>query len=249
MEALAGIARARQRGACWSAAPGCTCAPWPAACRSTIPATMPAIRARLEERLAAEGLPALAGGAVEPRARTGRRHRSWPTPAAWCGPWSGPPCWATCRHRHRSATRRRCSGWASSLAPDAQLAVIEQRVRAQFRDGLLDEASSCATATARSLRAVQRDGLSRSLRRAGRTQRARGGHPADAIRTRQYARRQRTWFRAEDDIRWLPAGDGTRSGAGEGTLAAAWPLVERSAPRRPPPRHGSATAAASGHVS
>ena len=30
----------------------------------------------------------------------------------------------------------------------------------------------------------------------------------DAQRTRAYARRQRTWFRSEPDIHWLPPGPG-----------------------------------------
>ena len=41
-----------------------------------------------------------------------------------------------------------------------------------------------------------------------------------STRTRQFARRQRTWFRSEPDITWLDA-------TAEVPMAAARPLVER----------------------
>jgi tRNA A37 N6-isopentenylltransferase MiaA len=46
---------------------------------------------------------------------------------------------------------------------------------------------------------------------------------SDALRTWRYARRQRTWFRSEPGIRWLPAGEG----AVDAALEALSPLRER----------------------
>ena len=45
----------------------------------------------------------------------------------------------------------------------------------------------------------------------------------DVRRTRGYARRQRTWFRSEPGLRWLPPGS-HRAGAALDVIRAAMPL-------------------------
>ena len=194
-----------------------------------------AVRARLEERLLSEGLAALAAELT----------RTAPTMAAGTD-------LANPRRVVRALERATVLGdlppprptgypapvlWLGlTTPPEAHARAIEERVRSQFRDGLLEEAASLRARYPEDLRAFSAMGYREAFDvLAGRTDLA-SAIAADSTRTRQYARRQRTWFRAETDVHWVAAG--------EGALAAAWPLVEAF-------RAGIAatTGVASGHVS
>lgn len=178
----------------------------------------PAVRRLLDERLEREGLASLAGElqARAPGAATGvelsnpRRviralerlavvgDASPPPPAGYPGPRL----------------------WLGVEAPaDRHPAWIEARIVAQFRDGLLDEAAALLKRYPPDLRAFSAVGYREAFAVVGGRSTLPAAVAAAALRTRQYARRQRTWFRREPVDLWLPAG--------EGALAAALPLVER----------------------
>jgi tRNA dimethylallyltransferase len=85
---------------------------------------------------------------------------------------------------------------------------IAQRVDAMFRAGLIDEVRGLlAAGYGRELRSMQAIGyrevcalLAGELDEAGARERI-------AVATRRYAKRQRTWFRAEPGLRWISARD------------------------------------------
>ncbi|MDQ3937913.1 MAG: tRNA (adenosine(37)-N6)-dimethylallyltransferase MiaA [Chloroflexota bacterium] len=164
----------------------------------------PLLRAALEERLAGEGLPALAAELhrVAPRVAAAtdlanprrvvralervRLHgdrlppppRGYPAPVTWIG---------------LAAEQGVHESW------------ITRRTRGQFEGGLLDEAADLlrryppsapafSAVGYREAFAVLQGGLSREE-----------AIERTITRTRQFARRQRTWFRAERDVHWLDA--------------------------------------------
>jgi tRNA dimethylallyltransferase len=94
------------------------------------------------------------------------------------------------------------------LSPPAALHErwIAERASWQFESGLLDEARTLLERYPEDLRAFTAVGYREAFDvLAGRASRE------EAIarvirRTRQYARRQRTWFRAEPELRWLEPG-------------------------------------------
>jgi tRNA dimethylallyltransferase len=105
------------------------------------------------------------------------------------------------------------------LKPVVHRQRIAERARAQFEGGLLDEAATLRERYEADLPAFAAFGyreamahLQGELSREEALERTIG-------RTRAYARRQRTWFRAEPQIRWLESGDQA--------LAAATELVRR----------------------
>jgi tRNA dimethylallyltransferase len=92
---------------------------------------------------------------------------------------------------------------------------IADRVAWQFDHGLADEAEALHQRYPEDLRAFSAVGYREAFDLlSGRITRERAIERA-VIRTRQYARRQRTWFRSEPDVTWLPGG----SGATERALA------------------------------
>ena len=162
----------------------------------------PALRARLEDRLAAEGLAALVaelsslapGQASRVELANPRRvvraleraillgdvpppaPEGYPARVVWLGVQPGPD----------------------------HVAVIEERVRAQFRDGLLDEAAALRDRYGEEPRPFGAMGYREAFDvLAGRSS-LEAAIATDVVRTRAYAGRQRTWFRAEPDIQWLP---------------------------------------------
>jgi tRNA dimethylallyltransferase len=170
------------------------------------------VRAELEDRLEREGLPSLlaelhsiAPSAWERVDRANHRRviraierarvegdapprppEGYPAPVAWLGIAADPG-------RH---------------AQD-----IEERARAQFRDGLLDEAAALRERFGEDLRPFGAMGYREAFDVLA------GRRTLDAAvfrtseRTRSYASRQRTWFRAEPDIHWLPPGPGSMAAA------------------------------------
>jgi tRNA dimethylallyltransferase len=96
---------------------------------------------------------------------------------------------------------------------------ITERARAQFESGLLEEAASLRQRYDRSLPAFSAFGYQEAFAVLDGTLTVEQAIERDATRTWQFARRQRTWFRAEPDVTWL---DGASS-----PLAAAANLVRR----------------------
>jgi tRNA dimethylallyltransferase len=84
---------------------------------------------------------------------------------------------------------------------------VERRAREQFEVGLLDEADRLRRRFDSSLPAFSAFGYREAFDALdGRTS-LEEAVATDARRTRQFARRQRTWFRREPDVTWLEAAD------------------------------------------
>jgi tRNA dimethylallyltransferase len=84
---------------------------------------------------------------------------------------------------------------------------IERRARSQFDDGLLEEAAALRSRYDPGLPAFSAFGYREAFAVLDGQSTVDGAVAEDALRTRRFARRQRTWFRAEPDMAWLPAGD------------------------------------------
>lgn len=165
----------------------------------------PSLRAGLEARLVEEGLEALVGDlrSVAPsaaasvdRANPRRVVRALeralllgdrPPPAPLGYP--APVCWL-----------------GLAVDPAAHAAAIEARARQQFASGLLDEAAALRDRYPEDLRAFGAMGYREAFDVLTGRATLDEAIATDARRTRAYARRQRTWFRSEPEIRWLPAG-------------------------------------------
>ena len=177
----------------------------------------PTLRADLEARLRTDGLaslvarlqevaPTVAAGtdlanprrvirALERAAAAGDRPppsaRGYPAPMLWLG---------------------------LTAEPDVHPRWIVERVRRQFADGLVEEAADLASRYPEDLRAFSAVGYREAFALLA------GGLDREAAiartvaRTRSYAKRQRTWFRAEPDIAWLPGREGWPA-------SATWDLV------------------------
>lgn len=201
----------------------------------------PLLRAEFERRLSEEGLtalseqlrrtaPTLAAAtdlanprrvvrALERAHLTGDRlapvPRGYPAPVAWIG---------------------------LAVEPEVHDQRIAQRVEWQFGNGLLDEAAALRRRYDTSLRAFSAFGY----REAFGALEGLGLEQAVAqtiIRTRQFARRQRSWFRAEPDVAWIDAAAdplpaalaSVRLALGIGRARGRAPRVPRSP--QPRPRH------------
>jgi tRNA dimethylallyltransferase len=84
---------------------------------------------------------------------------------------------------------------------------IARRARSQFNDGLLEEAASLRSRYDPGLPSFSAFGYREAFSVLDGQSTVEGAIADDALRTRRFARRQRTWFRAEPDMTWLPAGD------------------------------------------
>ena len=95
-----------------------------------------------------------------------------------------------------------------TLEPDAHRRRIRERIDSHFAAGLLDEAAALLERYPEELPAFSAMGYREAFDvLAGRCS-LDEAMARDASRTWSYARRQRTWFRAEPDIAWLEAGEG-----------------------------------------
>ena len=166
------------------------------------------LRAQLEERLAGEGLASLARELVQ-RA---------PSVAAATD-------LANARRVVRALERVSVAGdrpppaprgyparsvWIGlALDPVENARRIDERARAQFEAGLLDEARQLRDRFDAALPAFSATGYREAFDVLDGKISAEEGIARDAARTRQLARRQRTWFRAEPDINWLDATSAT----------------------------------------
>jgi tRNA dimethylallyltransferase len=89
-------------------------------------------------------------------------------------------------------------------------AAIEARASDQFGSGLLDEAAALLARYPEDLRAFDAIGYREAFDVLAGRATLEEAIARDVARTRAYAKRQRTWFRSERDIRWLD-GDGARA--------------------------------------
>ncbi len=85
---------------------------------------------------------------------------------------------------------------------------IEQRARAQFGSGLLEEAAALRERYEPDLPAFSAVGYREAFNVLAGTSTVEQAIERTAARTRQLARRQRTWFRAEPDVKWFVTGGG-----------------------------------------
>ena len=167
-----------------------------------------ALRARLEVRLAGEGLAALARE-LETRAPSVAASTDLANP----------------RRVVRALERVSVAGdrpppaprgyparsvWIGlTLDPSENARRIDERARAQFAAGLLDEARQLRERFDPAVPAFSATGYREAFDVLDGKISLEEGIARDAARTRQLARRQRTWFRAEPDINWLDATSAT----------------------------------------
>ena len=163
-----------------------------------------AVRARIEAELTAGGLPAAAGrlAIIAPSlaARTDLRNprrvaraleiaelrgdapapppRGYPGPVAWLG---------------------------LTAEPSAHRRLIAARARAQFDAGLVEEARALRERYDPSLPAFSAIGYREAWAVLDGTMTREQAIAEDARRNVAFAKRQRTWFRSEPDVRWLDA--------------------------------------------
>jgi tRNA dimethylallyltransferase len=166
----------------------------------------PAIRARLEARIATDGLAALASE-LQQRAPGAAQEIDLANP----------------RRVVRALERLEATGLATppepvgypapllwvglAREPADHAAAIAERVRWQFASGLLDEAASLRERYGEKPRAFDAIGYREAFDvLAGRATLEQSIERA-TVRTRAYAKRQRTWFRSEPDITWLSSSD------------------------------------------
>ena len=95
-----------------------------------------------------------------------------------------------------------------AVDPDRHAQDIEDRARAQFRDGLLDEAAELRARFGEDQRPFGAMGYREAFAVLSGVTSLERAILRTAERTRSYASRQRTWFRAEPDIHWLSPGSG-----------------------------------------
>ena len=167
-----------------------------------------ALRARLEVRLAGEGLAALARE-LETRAPSVAASTDLANP----------------RRVVRALERVSVAGdrpppaprgyparsvWIGlTLDPSENARRIDERARAQFAAGLLDEARQLRERFDPAVPAFSATGYREAFDVLDGKISLEEGIARDAARTRQLGRRQRTWFRAEPDINWLDATSAT----------------------------------------
>lgn len=108
--------------------------------------------------------------------------------------------------------------------PDTHVRWIRARARAQFAAGLIDEARALRERFDPGLPAFSAIGYREAWSVIDGARTLEEAIADDADRNVAFARRQRTWFRAERDIRWLAVGEGSDPLAT--TIAAARELLD-----------------------
>jgi tRNA dimethylallyltransferase len=106
-----------------------------------------------------------------------------------------------------------CLWLGLEASPQEHRRWIDERAAGQFRDGLLDEAAVLLGRYSPELRAFTAVGYREAFDVVRGESDVAAAVSRAAARTRQYARRQRTWFRREPIDAWLPAGGGAASRA------------------------------------
>lgn len=124
--------------------------------------------------------------------------------------------WASGRERYRSVK------FGLDLDRPALAERLARRVDDFFAAGLIEEVRAIlAAGVPASANAFKAIGYRQTLAalRSGAVDRV-ALRDEIVVRTRQFAKRQRTWFRGESDIEWLDAGNGARAVAD--TIVARW---------------------------
>ncbi|MEO6350418.1 MAG: tRNA (adenosine(37)-N6)-dimethylallyltransferase MiaA, partial [Candidatus Limnocylindrales bacterium] len=91
------------------------------------------------------------------------------------------------------------------VEPETHRAWIDERARAQFATGLVDEAAALRERYDSGLRSFSAVGYREAFAYIDRELSFEQAIELDITRNSQFARRQRTWFRAEPDVTWLDA--------------------------------------------
>jgi tRNA dimethylallyltransferase len=94
----------------------------------------------------------------------------------------------------------------TGVDPVRHAVAIERRAREQFANGLLDEAAGLLERYPEDLRAFGAMGYREAFDVLAGRSTLEAAIELDSRRTRAYARRQRTWFRSEPGVEWLPPG-------------------------------------------
>ena len=169
----------------------------------------PELRARLAEELDAEGLEPLAARLARARSRTPRPASTCATRAACCARSSAPRREWGSRRRRARAVRRAASAARHQPAARGPLPTHRRARALALRDGLLDEVRGLLDAGyGPELRPMTGHGYGEAARHLAGEWTWRRPIAVTARRTRQYAKRQLTWFRRDPRIVWLAAGDG-----------------------------------------
>ena len=137
--------------------------------------------------------------------------------------------------QHRFADRPFDVRWLGLALPRDTLAErLRARVAAMFAAGWVDEVRALhAAGYDRKLRAAAGDRLPRGRRAPrGRARRGDGARERIWIATRRYAKRQRTWFRAEPELDWIDADDRGRSRRARARRAQPSLIVLYDVPKR-----------------
>ena len=182
----------------------------------------PATRAELESRLVTEGLPSLVD----------ELQRLAPTVAANTD-LDNP------RRVARALERARLHGdrppppprgyparhvWIGlQVDPETHRGWIADRARAQFAHGLLEEAAALRERYGEALQAFSAVGYREAFGVLDGTLTKEEAIERTVARTHQLARRQRTWFRAEPDIKWLDSADNSLPAAHDHVRSAGIP--------------------------
>ncbi len=189
------------------AGPACTCAPSARGLDTDALPSDPALRARLEADLVADGLLASVDAArgTGAGARRGRRHAQpapgRPGPRDRRAPWRRPAAAAARLPRPDRLAR----AWPSTRTRTPRR--IATRARAQFDAGLIEEARALRERFDPGLPAFSAIGYREAWAVLDGELTRDAAIELDAQRNLAFAKRQRTWFRSEPDITWLDATD------------------------------------------
>ena len=157
------------------------------------------------------------------RAPRWRHARTCATLAASCARWRSPRSRAMRPCRSPWATPPRCSDCSWPWSWPSTAAGSQRRARAQFEAGLVEEARTLRERWDPDAAVLLGHRVPRGL---GATwtanMHARGGGRADAQHNIAFAKRQRTWFRAERSLELVDAYDGHSRRAIDGR---AWPAL------------------------
>jgi tRNA A37 N6-isopentenylltransferase MiaA len=99
--------------------------------------------------------------------------------------------------------------WIGSEVSPADLRTrIAARAADQFAGGLIDEAEALRTRFGPDVRAFSAFGYAEAFDVLDGRRTVSDAVDVDATRTWAFAQRQRTWFRSEADVEWIPTGSG-----------------------------------------
>ncbi len=166
----------------------------------------PALRARLNDELADEGLASLA-------ARLASLDSAAAARTDLANPRRVIPALERTMLGADAVKATRYPGRVQIIGLRRPVPILEARIAgraaAMFGAGLLDEVAGLLGAGyGRQLRPLDSHGYREAVRHLAGELRLEEAIASTILRTRQYAKRQRTWWRRETRVQWLDAGDG-----------------------------------------